>query len=111
MIWHVVCDHVNLRAIVISEQLLEEVYERVSVEHSYETRMPFRIFADPHRTHYFAAPADRGAQYVCSDADTCPRPMNGTGLLEDRFILIEDHASLFLGFFLIWGSSLSRQVI
>jgi hypothetical protein len=73
--------------------------------------MPFGIFADPHSAHYLTALADRGAQYVCSDADTCPSPMNGAGLLKDRFILIERYASILLRFFLIWGSSLSRHVI
>jgi len=111
MIRHVVCDHVDLRAIVVSEQLPEKIDERVSVEHFYETRMPFGIFSDPHRAHYLAALADRGTQYMCSDTDTCPRPVNSTGLLEDRFILIKCHASIFPGFFLILGSSLSRQVI
>lgn len=111
MIRHVVCDHVDLRTIVVSEQLPEKIDERVSVEHLNEMRMPFRIFADPHRAHHFAALADRGTQYVCSDADTCPGPMNGTGLLKDRFILIKRYTSILPGFFLIWGSSLSRQII
>jgi hypothetical protein len=92
---------VDLRAIVVSEQLPEEIDESISIEHFYKTRMPFRIFADPHRTHYFAALADRGTQDMCSNADTRPSPMNCTGLVKDRFILIERYASILLGFFLI----------
>jgi len=111
VIRHVVSDHVDLRAIVVSDQLPEKIDEGVSVEHLYEARMPFGIFPNPHRAHYLAALADRGAQHVCSDSDTSPRPMNGTGLLEHGFILIERYASILSGFFLIRGSSLSRQVI
>ena len=111
MIRDVFCDHVDFRAIVVAEQLSEKIDESISVKYLYETRMPFRIFADPDRAHYLTALADGGAQYVRSDADTCPNPMNGTGLLEHGFILIECYASILLGFFLIRGSSLSRQVI
>jgi hypothetical protein len=32
-------------------------------------------------------------------------------LLKDCFIFIERYPAVFVGFFLIWGSSLSRQVI
>ena len=101
MICHVVRDHVDLPPVVVSKQLTQEVYECVAIENLNETRMPFGIFADPHRAHYLATLADRGAQYVCSYTDASPSPMNGAGLLENGFILIECYSSILPGFFLI----------
>ena len=106
----VVGDKVDLDSAVVPHQLAEKVDERRCVEHRYEARMPLWLGADPYCAHDLDALANRRTEYVNSDSHERPCPDDGSGLLKDSFVLIEHYASVLFGFFLMAGSSSSRQV-
>ena len=106
----VVGDKVDLDSTVVPDELAEKFDERLCVEHLYEARMPLWLGTDPYCAHDFDALADRRSEHVDSDTDECPCPDDSAGLLKHRFVLIEHYASFLFGFFLMAGSSSSRQV-
>ena len=110
MIRCVVGDKVDLDSAVVPHQLAEKVDERLCVEHSYETRMPLRLGADPYCAHDLDALANRRTEHVNSDSYERPCPDDGTGLLKDSFVLIEHYASFLFRFFLMAGSFSSRHL-
>src|SRR5208283_4919233 len=106
----VVGDKVDLDPTVVAKQLMQKLHKRLGVEHLYESRMPLGICTDSDCSHDFDAFSNRWTQHLDPNADECPCPDDSAGLLKHRFVLIEHYASFLFGFFLMAGSSSSRQV-
>ena len=106
----VVGNQVDLGPAVVAKELLQELDERLGIEHFYETRMPLGVSTDPDGAHYLDALANRWTEDVDSNADECPRPDDSASLLKHRFVLVEHYPSFLFGFFLMAGRSSSRHV-
>lgn len=110
MIRGVVGDKVDLDPVVVAKELVQELDERLRVEHLYEPGMPVGIHADSDRSHDLDAFSNRWTQHLDSNADERPCPDDGAGLLKHRFVLIEHYTLFLFGFFLMAGSSSSRHI-
>lgn len=107
----IIGDQMDLGPSVISQELTEELNKRSSIEDLYESGVPLGIRTDSDGPHDLDALSNGRTQHVNSNADECPGPDDGAGLLKNRFVLIKHYRPLFFGFFFIAGSSSSRHVI
>ncbi len=110
VIWGVVRDKVNLDATVVAKKLIQKLNKRLGVEHTDEPGMPFGLCTDSDGSHNFDAFPNRWSQHLHPNADECPCPDDGAGLLKYSFVLIEHYAPFLFRFFLIAGSSSIRHV-
>jgi hypothetical protein len=95
----VVVDKVNLDSTVVAMGLMQKLDKRLGVEHLYEAGMPLGMCTDSDGSHRFDAFANRRTQHLDSNADECPCPDDGSGLLKHRFVLIEHYAPFLCRFF------------
>jgi len=85
----VVGDQVDLGAAIVAKELVQELDERLCVEDLYEPGVPLRVGTDSDCAHDLDALANRWTEHVASDADKCPCPDEGSGLLKHCFILVK----------------------
>lgn len=100
----IVRDHVNFRSVVVPNQLLEKIYESLSVEYLDEARVPFGLPADSYCPHDLLASPYGRPQNLGPNPYEGPGSVNRARLLKHGFILIQ-HDSFLPSRFFLFGAA------